>query len=100
MRKIKMKDVIIERTFQGIRLSYWEDDCVTRYSQYYIGYTLAEAKSRFREYLANAMVRDRAMQNISREDLTTPDKVLCNALLCITRGDMAMARHLLGSRPG
>jgi hypothetical protein len=88
MEKIRDRDINVTRhAADGFTLS-----CVTGtgacYRKRYMGYSVTEAKRRFREYVLGE--GNKALRLMTRED------VLLGALKCVCGGSVSAARGLLG----
>jgi hypothetical protein len=86
---IRNKDIgVTGHTVDGFTLSYTTDKG-HRYRWRHIGYSVSEAKARFKAYIYEE--EGRVYGNEGR------NKVLLGALRCICGGSLAAARELLGN---
>jgi hypothetical protein len=95
MEKITLKDIsVTNHAVDGFTLSYLCDDS-RYYHQRYIGYTVREAKRRFKDWLIEQLVQERVLTNISIDDL----KALKGPRFTMeqwTEDRITLARELLG----
>jgi hypothetical protein len=88
MEKIRDKDIsVTHHAVDGFTLFYVTDEG-DYYHKRYIGYSIKDAKRRFKEYVYEE--DSKIFRCMTRDD------VMVGALRCTCRGNLAAARKLLG----